>query len=288
MTQLLGNIGNARTPEQVAHMKATTEKGICCFCDINRNVNPVDLLVNYYWRGLENGWPYPYHMYHLVLPAIDHATSLRGIGDDRWYNGLALACDLVDEYRIPGGGIVLRSGEFIHHAGTLSHLHFQLQVPSRLGQSFATFGHPNETQVDETIAMLTGELRSPWQPHPVERTSDWLVLQNRAPRSYILQEFLIQPNDNLTFKELSKDPIKATGLLRVARWLEEQYKLPGFAVVIRFGQPEFNGREDPSISVKVIAAKGNGPVFEMFHPALNHAQAMCSMKHLVKKLPQKT
>jgi hypothetical protein len=63
----------------------------------------------------------------------------REITPDEWMQILDVWKWAQDFYKIPGGGFVGRFGEFKYNAGTIRHLHFQLQVPDGMGNVKATF-----------------------------------------------------------------------------------------------------------------------------------------------------
>lgn len=282
--QQIAEVGNARTPEQIKHMQATIAAGTCAFCDIDRAMNPYDIKLTNYWRAMENAWPYPGHMYHLVIPCVEHWTTLSQVPDEAWVDAIQLINALVEKYKIPGGAIILRFGDFKYHAGTLRHLHFQLQVPSLLGQSFATFGKPDVAQTNETIAMLTGEKVFRSQHYEIApRGEYWFVGKYEKPRPHTLNEFVVGPLKKMTLPMLAKTPAAITELFAKVKNLEMNHELPGGAIVLYFGDGKVNGTEYPVINAKVIVAADTGPVLEVFHPAFNEQQAMRSMKFLYKK-----
>src|SRR3989344_5276193 len=254
-------------------MKATVGQGKCGFCEIDRTINPVDLAENEHWRIFENAWPYPGHAFHLVAPAKTHWTNLADITDQGIGEALQLISAMSEKHRMSGGAIVLRFGDFIHHAGTLKHLHFQVQVPNELRQSFVTIGRPNAMQIDEAVAMLTGELTHTSNLIEIKRGEHWYITRDQNKRRHVLEQFRIQSHDFLCLPDFARLSYVHVEFLRLLKDLESKYKLPGAALVLQFGTTGILNKKRPLLA-DVIVASGTGPVFEILHPAANRLQAM--------------
>lgn len=273
------NLENARTPEQTAHMQDMAKQNKCGFCDINRELNPVDLYVNKDWIVWENAWPYPGHAYHLVLPSVKHLTKLSEIDDKVARSAHDAIMWAIKKLSIKGGCVVLRFGEFLHHAGTYAHMHFQVQVGNLLSQSFVTMGRPDATQVEEAVSMLMGTYTFRYSFIKNDETKYWQISKIENKRPYTLHQFTLDPRENFNIR----DKAGFVDLIRTVRQLEQTYTLPGGALVLRFGDDKFHGLEFKKLAADVVVADGTGPVFEVLHPAANELQAMRSMKALVKK-----
>lgn len=146
----MGNIGNARTPKQIAHMKATVGKGKCPFCKksktcsfgaFNPKLNKV-ILKGKYWQAWFNPFPYKGSSHHIVIASIKHWTSIQNILPEAWAEWGKMNQYLIKHYKLPGGGIVMRFGKNKFNGGTLRHAHSHIQVPSRKGISVAVFYKP--------------------------------------------------------------------------------------------------------------------------------------------------
>ncbi len=134
----LGTIANARTPEQIAHMKTTVGRGICPFCKIDLTKNkPLGEWLH--WWVWENPFPYPHHERHIVIPTKRHVTSLGELTPDEMVEWLTIVQWAETHFNMPGGALVLRFGDPKHNAGTLAHFHWQIQVPDGKHSAFAVF-----------------------------------------------------------------------------------------------------------------------------------------------------
>lgn len=135
----LGAIGNVRTAAQLARMKETVGQGICPFCDPERYTDGKILREGGYWRVVHNDFPYEHHQQHILIVPIDHVTDIGQIETMMWTELLTLFQWAVDEFQIPGGGLVMRFGDLAYNAGTVAHLHVHIQVPNLTGPAKATF-----------------------------------------------------------------------------------------------------------------------------------------------------
>ena len=106
----------------------------CPFCQIDHSVNTV-LYENESWRI----WVNPFaskknQALHLVIPHKRHITH---IGDMDLQSGKDLA-EMFRwasvEFNLQGGGVMMRFGDPTLNAGTVRHLHCNIQVPSGTGK----------------------------------------------------------------------------------------------------------------------------------------------------------
>lgn len=134
----LGTIENVRTPAYRAHMQATIEQGICPFCRLDHAKNVV-IKQNRHWRVWKNPFPYEHHEHHLVVASVRHIDDVSKLTGDMWVQLGAIIRWAVREFKIEGGGIVMRFGEPAKSASTLRHLHAHIQVPDETGPAFAVF-----------------------------------------------------------------------------------------------------------------------------------------------------
>jgi hypothetical protein len=141
---------NARSAEQAAGMKEAAEKGVCIFCSINFEKNkPLNRLGEFNPEGKdwpliwvwENPYPQEHQGRHLMFIPKRHLDneSWNEITNEEWLQILDAWKWAQEFYNIPGGGFVGRFGQRTHNAGTIGHLHFQLQIPDLSGNVKATF-----------------------------------------------------------------------------------------------------------------------------------------------------
>lgn len=144
MSLSLGTIANARSEEQRTHMQQTVERGICPFCDLNTTLNKV-IIQTPHWRAWPNPFPYSRHAHHFVLAPREHITSIsallkipEAIQERDWI------CDeLIRQFNLEGGAVVMRFGNPKRNAGTLTHLHVHVQAPDGTGPAFSVFSKIN-------------------------------------------------------------------------------------------------------------------------------------------------
>ena len=135
----LGTIENTRTPEQRSHMEETIGKGKCPFCDLDKKLN-IPLRHTIHWNIWKNPFPYPNHKEHIVIAPGRHVTDINFLSNEEWIELLQLICWAINKYDLKGGGVVMRFGEPKYNAGTLNHLHVQIQAPDGEHTSIAVFG----------------------------------------------------------------------------------------------------------------------------------------------------
>lgn len=273
----LGKTENSRTAAQFEHMKNTVEKGKCPFCEIDRKVNPVDLYLGTHWRMWENAWPYPHQTHHIVIPTIKHLTSLSELNEEILLELSDMVHHAFHAYELRSGVLVLRFGDQVHNAGTLSHLHLQIQVPNKLGPVFVTMGKPDQSQQEEVIKQLltkppsTPQLRI--EDVSEERLS-WTASRSLPP--HVSHLFSFTP-------ELRRRRDFFVSLFLQAQELERIHSLPGGTIMIGF--KDFIDHVPPQEfdNAYLVVATGTGPVLRVIHPALNRGQAEKCIPFLLRK-----
>ena len=131
----LGFPQHSRSAEQDKLMKPF-EQGVCGFDTehLNREVNRVIDEENWHWwRAWRSPVPYRFHMYNLIVAAVHHWTKLSEITPEAWEELGRLMTHLEERFQLPGGFIGIRFGSNDYNAGTIAHLHWQVQVPDRSG-----------------------------------------------------------------------------------------------------------------------------------------------------------
>lgn len=125
------DLDNAREKDQLEVMERIIEDGGCPFCQENfskYNRQPI-LKMGKYWMVTTNQWPYKHTKHHFLLIHHDHIESISEMSSDAGAELIELTKWLIDEYQIPGGGLVTRFGDTNYSAGSVVHLHAQLIQP---------------------------------------------------------------------------------------------------------------------------------------------------------------
>ncbi len=140
---ILGTLGNCRTLEQYREMKRFLEEGKCPFCEPCSMANK-PLRVGKHWVIKHNDFPYPAHAHHLVLFTREHITDIALLSPSAWAEWGEFNIWAIREYRLPGGGLVMRFGDPAYNAGTIIHPHSHIQVPDLTDDARATFAKSPE------------------------------------------------------------------------------------------------------------------------------------------------
>lgn len=141
---------NARSAGQAQVMKDAAKVKKCIFCDIDFSINkPLNKKGEFDPEGKdwpllwvwENPFPQEYHKHHLMIIPRRHINNEEWylITNEEWLQILDAWKWAQTFYNLPGGGFVGRFGERSRNAGTIGHLHFQLQIPDGTGNAKATF-----------------------------------------------------------------------------------------------------------------------------------------------------
>ncbi|EKE18735.1 MAG: hypothetical protein ACD_9C00254G0018 [uncultured bacterium] len=142
-------VGNARSAEQAEEMRKAAEKETCIFCQINFEKNkPLNKKGEFDPEGKgwpllwvwENPFPQEHQFHHIVIIPRRHIRNEEFflLTEEEWIQILDAwkwACQF---YNILGGGFLVRFGERKYNAGTVGHLHFQIQAPDGTGNVKAT------------------------------------------------------------------------------------------------------------------------------------------------------
>ena len=137
-TKKLGSMENVITPAYRAHMEKTIVQGICPLCSPDPSVNVV-LRRTGHWQVWKNPFAYEHHDHHFIIASIHHIDDITKLTHEMWASLGVLIDWVVREYKLPGGGLVMRFGEPEKSASTLRHLHMHIQVPDGTGPAFAVF-----------------------------------------------------------------------------------------------------------------------------------------------------
>lgn len=141
---------NARSFEQAEEMREGAREGRCVFCTLDHKKNrPLNKQGEFDPDGRDwpllwvwlNPFPQAHHRLHLLIVPRRHIRNEDWslLTPEEWLQILDAWKWAQDFYEILGGGFVCRFGDRSYNAGTVGHLHFQLQVPDGSGPVKATF-----------------------------------------------------------------------------------------------------------------------------------------------------
>lgn len=130
-TQKYVDMDNARYDDQKKVMQEIIDAEHCPFCleNLRKYHKQPILKEGTYWLLTRNQWPYEYTKIHLLAIYKEHATNLAELDPQSGVELLELLQWVEAEYRIPGGGWVMRFGNTKYSAGTVNHIHVQFIQP---------------------------------------------------------------------------------------------------------------------------------------------------------------
>jgi diadenosine tetraphosphate (Ap4A) HIT family hydrolase len=136
----LGTTMRARTADQFKAMQETVGRGICPFCPPYDWKNP-PIYDGDHWILKRNDFPYKHTLHHLVVILKEHGNEndLAPVSPEAWAEFGQIIQWAIREFKMPGGGIVIRFGHPDYNASTIRHLHAHIQVPDLTGNVKATF-----------------------------------------------------------------------------------------------------------------------------------------------------
>lgn len=121
-------LGNHRSDQQLARMRALEAAGICLFCPETVAARADRLHETPQWTVLPNDFPYRGTKLHLLLVPREHVTDLVDLSPaaqaDLWPT-LAWARE---HYHLTYYGLGARNGDPRYTGGTVAHLHLHLIV----------------------------------------------------------------------------------------------------------------------------------------------------------------
>lgn len=125
------DIDNSRVEEQKKVMDEILDQAHCPFCEENLRTYHKQPIIKEtaHWIATTNQWPYENTKYHFLLITKEHLTNITELNSDAGKELIELTSWLINEYKIPGGGLAVRFGDTNYSAGTVAHLHAQLIQP---------------------------------------------------------------------------------------------------------------------------------------------------------------
>ena len=124
----LGSTGAATSEAQRLAMEKTVGKGVCPFCDVDPNITRV-IREGVHWYLCHNAFPYAGLSLHIIIASKKHLTSVAKVSPEMAAELFGHIQWAVQEFKIPGGGVLMRFGDPAYHGGSISHLHLHIEVP---------------------------------------------------------------------------------------------------------------------------------------------------------------
>lgn len=158
---------HARTAEYYEHLKKVEGQQECPFCNPLRFTPEKVLRATEHWRLVHNDFPYKHHLGHLLIIPIEHLEmeNFRSIPAALMVEVWELLLWATEEFKLPGGGLVVRWGDPDFNASTVRHLHWHIQAPDGTGVAKATFAKDQDPEAIAAraakIAAFQGELPKP-------------------------------------------------------------------------------------------------------------------------------
>jgi diadenosine tetraphosphate (Ap4A) HIT family hydrolase len=120
----------AKNEDYKKTLEAIEQTDKCPFCPDNFKYHKKPILKEFQgWMATENSWPYTGTKHHFIFIAKEHKDKFQDLTDQDFQAIRYLINWIIDEYKIPGGGLTLRFGEQTYTGATVRHLHFHLIVP---------------------------------------------------------------------------------------------------------------------------------------------------------------
>jgi ATP adenylyltransferase len=104
------------------------EDGICPFCEAHlpkHHTKPI-LFTNAHWIATENAWPYDGTRHQFLFIYREHIESAEELPPGSWEALGSAYRQLVNEYRVEGATLLLRTGKTAFTGASVAHLHAQL------------------------------------------------------------------------------------------------------------------------------------------------------------------
>ena len=125
------DLTNARTDKYKGVLEKIKSDKVCPFCRENfeqYSKEPV-ILETDTWYAAKNSYSYQESALALIVVLKRHLESLSEVRDIEWLEGLYFIRALIEEFKVEGGGLVVRFGDTRYTGATVKHLHFHLIVP---------------------------------------------------------------------------------------------------------------------------------------------------------------
>ncbi|MFH1551295.1 MAG: HIT domain-containing protein [bacterium] len=128
-------------------LDAIEKTGKCPFCRENFKYHKKIILKKEKgWFVTKNSWPYKNTEHHFIIISEKHKEEFDELDSYDFEAVLKLVNWTIKKYKIKGGGLTLRFGDFTYTGATVCHLHFHLIVPkinkknNKVGQVYFPIG----------------------------------------------------------------------------------------------------------------------------------------------------
>lgn len=135
-----GDLDRTRTALQRAAYEQTIGKGVCPFCGtLPDEILEGMIYEGVHWRVWHNPFPYSGHSSHIMIVPREHWTQPDEQTPEAVLEWYTLVNRTIAHFNLPGGGLVLRFGSHEYKGGSITHLHWHIQVPDRETYAIAVF-----------------------------------------------------------------------------------------------------------------------------------------------------
>lgn len=136
MRKNLLNMRGARLPEQKKKMEYIKKQGVCPFCSkyFKKYHDAPIIKENSSWFLTKNDYPYDGTKIHLLLIHKKHIETIQEISLKAREEMFSLASWTIKKFKISGGGLSMRFGDFKYNGATVAHLHSHIIMGSKEGK----------------------------------------------------------------------------------------------------------------------------------------------------------
>lgn len=135
----LVHVTNARAGTYRRAIRQIVKDSVCPFCTEHLHIyhkKPI-LWQGTYWLVTKNMYPYKNTKTHFLLIHKRHIDSATDVSKKAWIELQQHIQELVRQYKIPGGTMLLRFGDPRYTGSSVTHLHVQL-VSAKRGRAVVT------------------------------------------------------------------------------------------------------------------------------------------------------
>ncbi len=269
----VGTVHHARTEEYAKQLAAANATGKCPFCDIDRNINPVDLALTENWRAWKCQPSYDFHARHIVVPALQHIKTVDLLTERQVHNLQTTVAGLMFKYGMRNAAFVMRSGNSARTGSTLQHIHAHIQEPNGLGPAFAVFAHATgSAQIAELDSWFTNRFMMREAQDP-----GYSVSRVEAPVTKHIVRVSEEESDfgtTHTYRStIDMWTTSAEPLIELVGHWQQLIRESSWEGSNLFVQPTTG----LNTIIKIIVPKGIGPVIAMIAPAINEDHARWQM-----------
>lgn len=177
-------LARARTYNQYCSMVENAIRGICPFCQVNRERNKVVFEDEQFWVWHCNP-PEKHTSLHLLIVPKRHVVVSAHLLDAELLRFAQLPLEMASRFQLTHYGILVRENA-PEMAGTIEHLHKHLMVEDGTGRLETPFSKGAESEA-ESVARATvfEKLRQGWKPHLLTSV-EWKLVFDRVPAEMVI------------------------------------------------------------------------------------------------------